>query len=922
MKTTATAKRPPTRSRPRPTWGPARSARCGGPPRRRPRPRPPPPPPPPRPGPRRPPPPRPRQRCTAFLVGTPPRRCCCCRRPTAAAPPPPPPTTPASSPPRTPRPRRHAPRPGTTRCGCSRAAGSRRRSTRSSLPRVQIRILKTTPTAAARGSSPARRPRGAGRPATSPTPCRARPGSCCPPPPRRRARAPSSAGILPLRSPLPLRRRQRKRKPTGERRRRWSPAGRPCWPLSPTGSRAGRAPGLPRTRTRRGEEGEEEGGGGKGSGARFAAHFALALADLGLIPDPADPNPPPAAARRVVEAANAAIALHCVALIDSGSRSSSGGEDGNGNTFVVDAGSLLPPLAARAAAPFRRDIVGLRLRTLRDAPAEDAACALESLDQWLQGWASTVATASAAAASSAASSSSLPVSDIVPRELERHAAAAAASGRSAGSSREGPAGRAAAARWLWLSPRTLPAAAEHSCRVLRELFLSGGASAASAARALLAGLPAEPAAVVELSPTEILEAAEELTFFCSSSSFFTLEKRAPSPLSRLSRLSFFFSPPSSSPPADLRLPRRARRLARPLPRRPRLEGVEGGLRGGRGGEAVRAPPAAAFAALRAGAEALADDLPSLVASRWLQASWAKGTATRKERTLSFSRSLSRTGNRERWCWSCCWSCSASHRANQRRRRRGGGGGEAENDDDDDDSRYRLSSPEACAAGAAALSASLSAALPEGVVATAAPAEGADSGLVAVRVRLVEGGAGFRFVLPPSPPQPRPPSSSRGPSPLPPPRPPPPPLPAPRARDLPARLLGRGRRGALLRRRPPFAAAPGRRGAGGRGRARFHSRPGTAAVERGRRRGRAAVLARGGAVAAGEGEAGRDQRDGERRGEGGLKRMKRVERKREKRERKERRKKTLNFFLPPHFSFSFLSFVFLIFRFVVKDAERL
>ena len=42
--------------------------------------------------------------------------------------------------------------------------------------------------------------------------------------------------------------------------------------------------------------------------------------------------------------------------------------------------------------------------------------------------------------------------------------------------------------------------------------------AVAPARALLAGLPAEPAAVVELSPTEILEAAEELKSPASSSS--------------------------------------------------------------------------------------------------------------------------------------------------------------------------------------------------------------------------------------------------------------------------------------------------------------------------------------------------------------------------------------------------------------------
>ena len=194
-----------------------------------------------------------------------------------------------------------------------------------------------------------------------------------------------------------------------------------------------------------GDEAAGGGGGGSGGGcggARFAAHFALALADLRLIPDPADPSPPPAAARRVVDAANAAIALHCVALIDCGSGSSGGGEggggDGNGINFV-DAGNLLPPLAARAAAPFRRDIIGLRLRTLRDAPAEDAARALESLDQWLQGWASTAAAAAAAAVASPSPSPSPPVvSDIVPGEMERHAAAAAASGRHAGSSARAP----------------------------------------------------------------------------------------------------------------------------------------------------------------------------------------------------------------------------------------------------------------------------------------------------------------------------------------------------------------------------------------------------------------------------------------------------------------------------------------------------
>ena len=488
-------------------------------------------------------------------------------------------------------------------------------------------------------------------------------------------------------------------------------------------------------------------------GARFAAHFALALADLGLIPDPADPSPPPAAARRVVDAANAAIALHCVSLIDSGSSASGNldGENGNNGNFV-DAGNLLPPLAARAAAPFRRDIIGLRLRTLRDAPAEDAAQALEALDQWLQGWASTVAAANANATSSSSSSSvfSPPVSDIVPGEMERHAAAAAASGRSAGSSREGPAGRAAAARWLWLSPRTLPAAAEHTCRVLRELFLSGGGGAASAARALLAGLPEEPAAVVELAPTEILEAAEELRSSSSSSSAASAaassSRRAVAALAALGPNAARLAPKTFSCLAELAA-WRALFLADRAWRAWRADYAAA--------EAARpsAPSAAALARLRSGAESLAEDLPGLVASRWLQACLGKGDSEDGENAL-VPREPVRDGEPGEVALELLLELlpSSGSSSDGDRRRRGGNDHERKrpregNDhetsaaaaDAADDSRYRLSSPEACAAGAAALSASLSAALPEGVVATAAPAEGADAGLVAVRVRLAEGG---------------------------------------------------------------------------------------------------------------------------------------------------------------------------------------
>ena len=496
---------------------------------------------------------------------------------------------------------------------------------------------------------------------------------------------------------------------------------------------------------------------GGGGGARFAAHFALALADLRLIPDPADPLPPPAAARRVVDAANAAIALHCVSLIDCGSGGSSGwnalsGGDGASADFaaVVDAGSLLPPLAARAAAPFRRDIIGLRLRTLRDAPAEDAARALEALDQWLQGWASTAASAAAAASSSCSAPPPPVVSDIAPGEMERHAAAAAAAGRSAGSSREGPAGRAEAARWLWLSPRTLPAAAEHSCRVLRELFLSGGGAAAAAARALLAGLPAEPARVVELSPSEILAAAEELLLLRGRG------RSPPSPSSQRALAALAALAPGGAGASSLRRGTlaclaelaawRALFLADRAWRAWRADyaAVEAGARGPVG--AAFPPPAAgALARLRAGAEALAGDLPALVASGWLQSCVGKGDSSSREEGSLILPEPAPDGEPGEVVLELLLELLPSPLAASDRRRRGGGATDEETSGDDDDSRYRLSSPEACAAGAAALSASLSAALPEGVVATAAPAEGADSGLVAVRVRLAEGGEGASAV---------------------------------------------------------------------------------------------------------------------------------------------------------------------------------
>ena len=212
-------------------------------------------------------------------------------------------------------------------------------------------------------------------------------------------------------------------------------------------------------------------------GGRFAAHFVLALADVGAIPDPASSADLPASSRPLQDATNAILAFHCVSLVDAGG------------------GALLPPLAARAGATARAAVVGLRLRSLRDAPADDAAAAYDALAAWLDGWAATGR------------------GDGESGEAGVAAAAAAEAGR-AGSS-GGPTARAAAARWLWLSPNTLAPAAAHSCRVLRELALSGTGGAARAAAALLSALPAEPAAALAASPEELAAAGlDEATAAC------------------------------------------------------------------------------------------------------------------------------------------------------------------------------------------------------------------------------------------------------------------------------------------------------------------------------------------------------------------------------------------------------------------------
>ena len=194
--------------------------------------------------------------------------------------------------------------------------------------------------------------------------------------------------------------------------------------------------------------------------ARFAAHFALALADLGLAPEPhASTSDAPAAARALAAAADRAVSWYCLSLLDAG------------------LGALAPPLAARASAPTRAGVLGVRLSLLATAPAGEAAAALAEAAAWVDGWAAAGR------------------GDAAPGEAGALAAAAAERARAGDSG--GPAARAIAARWLWLSPDTLPAAAAHANRVLRELACAGGAGAADAARALFASIPAEPAAAVD-----------------------------------------------------------------------------------------------------------------------------------------------------------------------------------------------------------------------------------------------------------------------------------------------------------------------------------------------------------------------------------------------------------------------------------------
>jgi hypothetical protein len=63
----------------------------------------------------------------------------------------------------------------------------------------------------------------------------------------------------------------------------------------------------------------------------------------------------------------------------------------------------------------------------------------------------------------------------------------------------GPLRRAQSARWLWLSPQTLPAALAHANQLLRE-FALGGAGAGEAGQALLGLIPLELQAVLHHSP--------------------------------------------------------------------------------------------------------------------------------------------------------------------------------------------------------------------------------------------------------------------------------------------------------------------------------------------------------------------------------------------------------------------------------------
>ena len=209
------------------------------------------------------------------------------------------------------------------------------------------------------------------------------------------------------------------------------------------------------------------GAGAPPGGGRFAAHAALALADVILLPDPADPHPPTARIP-VTDATNAAIALHCVSLVDAG------------------AGALVPPLAARAARYARSAIVALRLRSLRDAPASDAAEALDSMAAWLDGWAAAGR------------------GDVEVGETAAAAAAAATRARAAAAGR--PTARAAAARWLWLAPATLSAAAAASVRLLRELAVNGGPAAAAATERLLSEIPDEARSALAAPPADLLAA--------------------------------------------------------------------------------------------------------------------------------------------------------------------------------------------------------------------------------------------------------------------------------------------------------------------------------------------------------------------------------------------------------------------------------